>query len=338
MDERMYEHLGEHKKFPFKLWQVLAALAAVVFILFYYFVFSATEYLSKGKIEQFVIPLGVEDPDEIAERLQKAGYIRSVNGFKFAMLLNRDDPITPGGYNLSKTINVFQVVSILKHESKYAWVVIPEGLRKEEIAEMLQKRLSWNDEQVKSFITDATTKKDDYLEGVYFPDTYLIPKDATPDDVAKRLTTHFQEKFTPYSNQALSKNIKWTVALTMASIIQREAAGKEDMKLISGILWNRLDAGMPLGIDATVQYIRGNTGNGWWAPISIKNKTIDSPYNTYTHKGLPPHPIANPGLDAIDATINPAVTKCLYYIHDNSKKIHCAATYAEHQRNIEKYL
>ena len=111
------------------------------------------------------------------------------------------------------------------------------------------------------------------------------------------------------------------------------------MPLIAGILWNRLEKGMPLEIDATVIYARGNVGQGWWAPLSAgQTSTIDSPYNTYEHKGLPPTPICSPSLPAIKAVINPADTQCLYYLHDRQRQIHCAVTYQEHLQNINTYL
>ena len=218
------------------------------------------------------------------------------------------------------------------------WVVIPPGLRKEEIAVILQKTLGWTSLQKKKFIDVDTAIKSDYIEGVYFPDTYLIPVADSTSDVTKRLISKFNENFSGYITGFNGENIKWTTALTMASIVQREAFGNTDMPLVAGILWNRLNQGMQLDVDSTLQYVRGDTGKGWWAPITVVDKKTDSPYNTYIYKGLPPHPIANPGIAAIDATLNPTKTDCLYYLHDSNHVIHCAATYDEHLQNIETYL
>ena len=111
------------------------------------------------------------------------------------------------------------------------------------------------------------------------------------------------------------------------------------MALISGVIWNRLLNDQPLEIDATVQYARGNAGSGWWAPIKASDiDNIDSAYNTYKNTGLPPTPISNPGIDAIEAALNPESTECFYYLHDNDRQIHCAITLEEHEENIEKYL
>ena len=94
-----------------------------------------------------------------------------------------------------------------------------------------------------------------------------------------------------------------------------------------------------LEIDATIQYAKGKSNGKWWSIVTPSDiKTIDSPYNTYEHKGLPPHPIANPGLSAINAALNPKETNCIFYLHDRNRMIHCAVTYQEHLKNIEKYL
>ena len=160
----------------------------------------------------------------------------------------------------------------------------------------------------------------------------------TPSETGDRLIADFNQAFAPYLLEFNAQNIKWTTGLTFASIIQREAANDSDMPLIAGILWNRLNAGMPLDVDATVQYARGDTGSGWWAPITVADESIVSPFNTYLNKGLPPHPISNPGLPAIDAVLHPATTDCLYYLHDDQGVIHCAATYAEQEANVQTYL
>lgn len=246
--------------------------------------------------------------------------------------------ILPGAYKLSKTMTTPQIDKVLHGKPYMKWVVIKEGLRKEEIATLLASSLGWTSKQKNNWISVDTTTTPEYKEGVYFPDTYLIPIDEEPSLVAKRLIAKFNENFYSYLPQFTAKNIKWTRALTLASIVQREAANDADMPLIAGILWNRLDQDMALGVDATLQYLRGDVGKGWWAPIAVSYKQTDSPFNTYKYKGLPPSPISNPGIPAIEAVLNPTATDCLYYLHDKNHITHCSPTYEEHQLNIQKYL
>ncbi len=236
-------------------------------------------------------------------------------------------------------MDAFTVVSVLTREPYMKWIIVPEGLRKEEIADLLKEQLGWEEERRNEFLSAyRSLGGDDYREGVYFPDTYLLPVEESGERIADRFIKHFNEKFAPYAAEALAKNIRWTTALKIASIIQREAAGSEDMPLISGVIWNRLLKGMPLQVDATVEYARGDTGSGYWAPLSASDLKIESLYNTYAHAGLPPTPIANPGIPAIEAALRPTTTTCLFYIHDKERRIHCSETYAEQEANIEKYL
>ena len=277
---------------------------------------------------------------QTTERLVESGYLRFSLSLPIArIMMFRFGTIDPGGYKISKGMNARELIVKLTSEPQLKWITIPEGLRKEEIGERLAKELHWSSEELDKWNTTYTAMQYDYREGVYFPDTYLIPVDENGLDTAKRMINRFNERFLGYPEKFTAKNIKWTTALTLASIVQREAAGSNDMPLIAGILWNRLDQNKQLEIDATVQYARGKTDKGWWSPIKGSDtRTIESPFNTYLNKGLPPHPISNPGMDAIDAVLNPEETDCIYYLHDNDRVIHCSASFAEHQLNIDQYL
>ncbi len=288
-------------------------------------------------VENFIVPMKAASPD-ISAKLKSEGFIKSEWLFNLAGRIKGAGKIKPGGYKISKSMDVWTIISTLSKAPYLKWVIIPEGLRKEEIADILSSQLLWSNAAKENWLKKDAAANPDYLEGVYFPDTYLIPSDESPAEVANRLRKHFEEKFSPHSQEARKQNIKWATVIKVASLIQREAAGANDMPIISGIIWNRLLSGMKLDLDATIQYSRGNIGQGWWAPITIDDKKIDSAYNTYLHKGLPLGPICNPGLDAIKAALFPAKTDYLYYLHDAAGKIHCARTYEEHQQNIKKYL
>ena len=215
---------------------------------------------------------------------------------------------------------------------------IQEGLRKEEIAEIMAIKLNWTPEEKEEFINAHLALNSGNLEGRYFPKTYMIPKDEDPIGVTAAMLHQFTTENDKIKKPKSTQIINQDTALKIASIIQREAAGKSDMKLISGIIWNRIFNGMKLQIDATLQYAKGTEEDGWWTKVVPSDKNIDSSYNTYIHPGLPPSPIANPGLAAIEAAYNPQKTSCIFYLHDKNRKIHCAKTYEEHKRNVEKYL
>ncbi len=314
---------------------VVGFVVAVTAVFSYNNLFGAPA--EKAEIERFVVKKDT-GKEVIVEALRTQGFVKNIVGFRLALSFKKINDIPFGAYKISKAMNAWEITKILGGEPYMKWVTIPEGLRKEEIAELLQKELGWTNEETQTWIIKDTAEDADYTEGVYFPDTYLIPVDEPTQEVAKRLRAKFEEKFAPYAKEALEENIRWPTLLKIASIVQREAAGKSDMPLIAGVIWNRLLNDTRLEVDATLQYARGKTNKGWWTPISSEDKKLESPYNTYKEKGLPPTPISNPGVTALNAVLHPEKTKCFFYIHDNSKQIHCAETFEEHKANIEKYL
>ncbi len=215
-------------------------------------------------------------------------------------------------------------------------VRVQEGLRKEEIADIMAEKLNWDDSQKEEFINGHLALNTSNLEGKYFPKTYLIQKDESPMDVTATMLSEFSKQTAVVKKPKSAQVINQDTALKIASIIQREA-GKGDMKLISGIIWNRLFTGMTLQIDSTLQYAKGSEEDGWWEKVSPNDKNINSTYNTYLYSGLPPSPIDNPGLAAIDAAYNPQKTSCLFFLHDKNGKIHCSVTYEQHLKNIKLY-
>jgi UPF0755 protein len=132
-------------------------------------------------------------------------------------------------------------------------------------------------------------------------------------------------------------NLSFADSVILASILERETKTDAERPVVAGILINRLNLGMPLQVDATVQYAVG-TSKDWWPILTLEDLKVNSLYNTYKYAGLPPGPIANPGLSSLKAAFNPAQTDYLYYIHDPTGQIHYAKTLAEQNANIAKYL
>lgn len=314
-----------------------------ILVAFLFFMFSILFRIFLGpvgkssEVQIFIVPkdqLRFDVIDSLAE--QKLIKNKGFTNFVFYVL--GKGKTESGGFKLSKNMNTLQILKKISAKPDLVWVTISFCQRKEQIGENLASALGWNlgkmDEWNDLYRADNT----DYFEGVYYPDTYLIPIDETPSQIAQRFINHFNEKFAPLADAFIAKNIKWTTGLKIASLIAREAGGVTDMNIISGIIWNRLDIDMPLQIDATMQYTLGKKANGsWWGSISLDQKQSDSPYNSYLYKGLPPTPICSPDITAIEAALNPADTDCFYYLHDSIGQIHCAKTYADHLANIRKY-
>lgn len=233
-----------------------------------------------------------------------------------------DQKIKPGSYLVSKSQSLGELLTDLTSGPRDVWVTIPEGWRREQIAARFETNLTGPTKQFNSLeFMQLTTR----LEGKLFPDTYLIPLYATTQSVVETLTSNFTQKVGEISLNDL----------IMASLVERETRGGDERAIVAGILFKRLKNSWPLQVDASIQYVQGNETE-WW-PKQVNSKFL-SAYNTYTHPGLPPFPIANPGLTAIEAVRHPVETEYWYYLHDPKGQIHYAKTLAEHNLNVDKYL
>ncbi len=215
-------------------------------------------------------------------------------------------------------------------------VRITPGLRKEQVADRFAKVLGWSEAQKKEFLTIHTKANGYNPEGYYFPGTYLLAIKSTPEDASKAIQKLFKEKIISKLDTVKNKAVSLDAAIRIASIIEREAGSLNDMKIISGVIWNRMYQGMSLQMDATLQYAKGNSRK-WWPVVVSEDKFIDSPYNTYKNEGLPPTAISNPSESAIWAAYNPIKTASIFYLHDPKGNIHTAVTYKEHLANIQRY-
>lgn len=319
------------KKFIVYLFQILGTAC----------VLCLTTYLLFGPIDKtketivFIVPQQTEEFD-VAKNLQEQKLIK--NTWLFQLFIT-GKTIEPGGYRLTSSTWMWQIAKKITTSPDLVWVTINGCLRREQIGEMIGKKLGWGQVQLDAWNNAYKVLQPEYIEGVYYPDTYLLPKDELGDQIAKRFINRFNEVFAPYAQKFQDANIRWVTVLKIASLIEREAAGNSDMPLISGIIWNRLDKNMLLQIDATLQYTHGKNADGsWWGSIDLSEKQSDSLYNSYKVKGLPPTPICSPGITSIAAVLNFEDTDCLFYLHDPTGQIHCAVTYEEHKENIETYL
>lgn len=219
------------------------------------------------------------------------------------------------------------------------FVAIEPGMRKEQVADMFAKTLAWNSKQKKEFVTAETNSLLPLPEGSFSPGVYSITMDTTPVMAQNLVNDRFYKEIISHYGPETAEVVPLNQALTIASLIEREAGGPDDMRIISGIIWNRLFINMKLQIDATLQYVKANsraTGS-WWPRIAPADRFRASLYNTYLHPGLPPTPISNPSVASVLAALNPRKTSCLFYFHDALGGFHCTDTYAEHVALLKKY-
>lgn len=309
-------------------------LAGLIFGFVVYQTQTAPVDIDNHEIKKVVVPKGAS-VDQIAAELKQQQLIKQPLMFKIWVRLNDlETDLQAGTFELSPSMTLQTIVNKLTEGTNDVWVTFPEGLRREEIAESLASY------PLPDFDQDLFLSQTVGLEGQLFPDTYLLPKMSTTQSIINLLTETFETKINSLEPQLSQSDRTKNQILTMASILEREARGYEQMQLVSGVLWKRLELGMPLQADATLQYAAGynQATDSWWSAPTADSKKVDSPFNTYAYPGLPPHPICNPGLDAIRASLNPIQTNYLYYLHDNQGTIHFAETLQQHNQNVNQYL
>lgn len=305
---------------------VLIAAAFFIFTLWWRKGLSSVDPKDKNT-QVFVIAKG-ESVKSIGEKLKEKKIINDALVFTLYVRLNNfEKNIQAGSYKISPSMDIEQLMKSFKSGSEDIWITIPEGFRATEVAEVLEDIPTYNDSWVKEL---------EDQEGYLFPDTYLVAKDAEISSIISMLKNTFNKKI---ESIGMSPNDnKLNNIVIIASLIEREALKDNEKPMISSVIHNRLDDGMALDIDATLQYIKGKTGDKWWSVPTASDKALNSLYNTYKYAGLPPGPISNPGIEAIKAAANPANSDYYFYIHDNDGNVHFAETLSEHERNIEKYL
>jgi UPF0755 protein len=267
----------------------------------------------------------------ISKELSDDGVIRSRRAFEMlVMTFGSDSHISEGEYYFERPVSVVEVAMRIAGRQfgiDKKRVTFPEGFSNKEIATRL-------DTTFEAFDSDLFLSLAKGYEGYLFPDTYGFFPSTTPDVILAALKKNFETKTSTLQKDFTASKRSKADIIIMASIIEKEAAGSADRALVSGILWNRIDAGISLQVDAPFIYLLGKESK----ELTRKDLAFDSLYNTYLHKGLPPTPINNPGLAAISAALHPEVSPYFYYLHDKDGIIHYAKTYTEHKKNIQKYL
>jgi UPF0755 protein len=288
-----------------------------------------------------IVPQGAALSD-IASLLEDRGVITNALAFRvLARVEHSDAEVRAGEYAFAPHATQREILEqLLTGGAQVAsWVTIPEGFTDAQIAARLAENGIGKAPAYERAFRDGSVSVDGArvhdLEGYLFPSTYLVPLAATPDQVIHQLTGQFFDEL-PSDAARRAKALSVTVpqAIVVASLVEREAKIDPDRPMIAGVIYNRLRLRMPLQVDATIEYALPQHKS----ELSLADLKIDSPYNTYLHAGLPPTPIANPGLPSIEAALSPAKTSALYYVYCGNGHHVFANTLAEHQANVARCL
>jgi len=297
---------------------------------FFFWQFLNTAPVGFPVNQEFVITPGT-GVKEVAKLAKDNEFIRSEWALYYKLRFsNQNETIKAGTYNFAESVNLDQLVSELikgNPKAELLKLTLIEGEPNLKVARRAEEALAkFNSTE---FLVLASTS-----EGRLFPETYFITKDFSAEDLFLLLSDTFTEKITPLQDQIENSKLSLDEIIILASIIEREANSTTSMRMVSGILQNRLNIGMALQADASIEYILDK-------PLSAlvpKDLEIDSPYNTYLYPGLPPTPIGNPGLEAILAVLSPTPSDNFFYITGNDGEFYYAKNFDAHRVNIAKHL
>lgn len=332
-----------------------AATLVVLFAIYIQLQLSPVGSTSSKKVVDVTIAAG-DSTRTIMDKLETAGAIRNASMFYYYVrLTGHGSDFRAGTYTISLDASRSDIVRILTGKQvgifKRMKFTIPEGFTAKQIAERLASKGYANKEEFMNLLQQPGTfegqaladiptdsKQLIRLEGYLFPDTYILPVNSTEQEIIQTMVSEFDQKLdqlpSGWKEQMAERKLTLHDVLTVASLIEREVVVGKERPIVASVIFNRLAIGQPLQIDATVQYLLPEQKSR----LLYSDLKIDSPYNTYKVKGLPPGPIANPSLASIEAAIYPAKTNYYYYVtkKDGTSEHLFATTYAQHLNNIAK--
>ncbi|MDR6225186.1 endolytic transglycosylase MltG [Desmospora profundinema] len=332
------------------IWSILLTLVitAALAVSGYWYVQQSLQLSSGGESVEVEVPQGASVLD-VGQILERENVIE--HGWLFALyawLEGKSKGLKAGVYEIPPHSTAQDILGIFADGSQNVMsVTIPEGFTVDQVADRVAKRGVEREAFLKAvneaeyaydFVQQipADPKRTHRLEGYLYPITYNLPRDADPHELVDKMLRQFQRELEhdDIKQKLDQKGLTVDEWVTIASIIEREGQVKEELPRIAGVIYNRLDDGMKLQVDATVQYALGKQKER----LFYKDLEIDSPYNTYRIEGLPPGPIANPGKAALRAALEPEEHDYFFYVtrKDGTGKHYFARTEKEHEQNIEK--
>lgn len=331
-----------------KIITLIAALVVAVLTGIGSLFFYINELYTVNREDSYLIIKNKYSLEEISKQLQDKSIIKSKDMFIMYTKLNRfSDNVKDGNFIIKPNTGYKELISKLQGgQSDFYIVTIPEGFTLYQIGERLEKstsikkekflQLSIKDLNLNNLVSERTNTYYD-LEGFLYPDTYYIPNEATDRDISSLMFSTFKSIFSDeYIQRAKELGLDINQVITIASLIEKEAANDSERKKISGVIYNRIKKGMMLQVDASVIYAinKGKTG---MKKVSYNDLKVQDPYNTYVYKGLPPGPIAAPGKPSIEAALYPEKHDYLYYVANGEGHVF-SKTYEEHLSNVKKYI
>lgn len=310
-------------------WTLLLALIGALCILAIVAFFAARAPADFPKNTPVVIDSGMTASD-VADLLAEKRVVR----FGFVLyaaiiFLHEPEEIKAGAYVFHRPHSALSVAAQITADNpplQHISLTFFEGTTVEHYARIATELLSGFDSE--EFVNHARS-----YEGFLFPDTYYVPYTYSPEELIALLFETYDAEISPLLAENATGFTEYEV-ITLASLLEREGNSEESMRMIAGILFNRLALDMPLQVDASMEYVLGKPLN----ELTPEDLERDTPYNTYRNIGLPPTPIGNPGSAAVRAVLNPIPSDYLYYITGNDGNFYYAETYDEHLANIEAYL
>ena len=292
-----------------------------------------------GEDQLFVVREGAT-LKEVAAGLEKAGMVKArFPVIAWGKLHGYDRKIKAGDYSLNGTMTPIEILERLTNGNILNYsVTIPEGFTARQIADLLHERGLCDKAAFLSSVHDAYVAQEAGLtvadlEGYLYPDTYKFARGISPGSIVRMMVMRFREKMKPLREKVEASGMTMNEIITLASIVEKETGSAEERPVIASVFLNRLKKGMRLESDPTVIYgIADFNGN-----LTREDLNRPGPYNTYTEKGLPPGPIANPGIDSIRAVLYPSHTDFLFFVSKNDGT-HCfSKTLSEHNRAVRTY-
>ncbi|MEK4137856.1 endolytic transglycosylase MltG [Kurthia sp. FSL E2-0154] len=337
----------------------IIAIALIGSISSYFYISNALKPVDPDnkKAVKIELPIG-SNIDTISQTLEDKGVIRNAKIFKYYTKFKNASGFQAGTYQIPPSMSIDDIIKSLKTGKVYRkadlQITIPEGLTLDQMGNIIAKNTDYTSKEFMKLVTNEkfikemkakypeTVTKDINgkdirykLEGYLYPSTYdFFTKKPTLEEIVEKMIAQTDAIVRSYEPQLKELGMTPHEFLTFASLLEREATAQTDRETIASVFNNRIEQGMPLQTDPTVLYALGEHKDR----VLYKDLEVKNPYNTYLNKGLPPGPIANAGRASLDATVDPAKTKYLYFVADKDGNNHFAETYVEHQNNVAKYI